>query len=441
MYPVDHDELVDRFGDEVACAKYLVQLRWPDGYVCEACGVVDDPWWGSSSRLICRHCRAQRSLRAGTIFEQTKTPFTTWFSAAWLVATANEGMSAKTLQRTLGVSYNTAWAMLHRFRVAMVRSERPRLTGTVEVDETFLGGVSTGGKAGRGSEKRVPVAVAVEMLEPKGFGRCRLALLPDAGKGSIEGFVFDAVQPGATLLTDAWPSYASLSDKGYDHRPTNLTADPRPAHKVHPGVHRVASLLKRWLMSTHQGAVRREHLQSYLEEYTFRFNRRKARSRGLVFHRLLEQGMLTPPVLRREVVGGWWTPRLSAPGESPDGAVRTLVVTDQTHTRRRLNQRLADDDRFAPLAAVPADPPTVIRHIDQLGIELAIVDGDSHERTAGLATQIREETGAKVAVYATQADRVDFVSSKADVRVAKASGKALLNLCYELFPSTDDQSR
>lgn len=129
-YPSTHAQLMRMFADEAAYESYLERLRWPEGFFCSKCGVFDEPW-RTGRGLMCRHCRAQQRVRSGTIFDQTKTPLTTWFVAAWLVTAPKSRMSAKTLERTLGVSYHTAWAMLQRFRVAMVRSERERLRGTV----------------------------------------------------------------------------------------------------------------------------------------------------------------------------------------------------------------------------------------------------------------------------------------------------------------------
>ncbi len=151
---------------------------------------------------------------AGTIFDKTRTPLTTWFEAAWHVTTAKNGLSAKTLERTLGTHYRAAWTMLQRFRVAMVRSERERLSGVVEVDETLIGGVEHGGKRGRGTTKAV-VVVAVEVLEPKGFGRLRMRHIPDASGANLVPFVCDVVATGAVIHTDAWGGYNDLPKHGY----------------------------------------------------------------------------------------------------------------------------------------------------------------------------------------------------------------------------------
>jgi transposase-like protein len=234
---------------------------------------------------------------------------TTWFEAAWHVTTAKNGLSAKTLERTLGIRYRVAWTMLQRFRIAMVRADRYGLSGTIEVDETLVGGVQHGGKRGRGTSKSV-VAIAVEVLEPKGFGRVRMRHVPDASAESLLPFIRAAANPGAAIHTDGWSGYNGISAAGYPHRKTVLSSSNDQAHVVMPAVHRVASLLKRWILGTHQGSITPEHLQAYLEEFTFRFNRRTSRSRGLVFRRLLEQAVVTAPATESSVTHGkHWKPQ------------------------------------------------------------------------------------------------------------------------------------
>jgi transposase-like protein len=236
--------------------------------------------------------------------DKTRTPLTTWFEAAWHVTTAKNGMSAKTLERTLGTSYRVAWTMLQRYRVAMVRADRERLSGEVEVDETLIGGVEKGGKRGRGTGKCV-VLIAEEIKQPKGFGRVRMRHVPDASGGNLIPFVCDAVARGSAVCTDGWVGYTGLSAQGYAHRKTVLSTSGDPAHVSMPGVHRISALLKRWFLGTHQGSFAPSHLQSYLEEYTFRFNRRTSRSRGLVFRRLIEQAVRTGPITEADVTHGY----------------------------------------------------------------------------------------------------------------------------------------
>jgi len=303
-YPSTYREFVRMFPDDQECAAYLEKLRWPRGFICPACQTASIPWRQSRNRLVCASCRHQTSVSTGTILDKTRTPLTTWFEAAWHVTTAKNGLSAKTLERTLGVSYRVAWTMLQRYRVAMVDTERKPLSGNVEVDETLLGGVQQGGKRGRGTSKSI-VVIAVEIKQPKGFGRVRMRHVPDASGASLLPFVCDVVVPGAVVHTDGWDGYNGLSKHGYTQTKTILSSSDSPAHVAMPGVHRVASLLKRWILGTHQGSFVPVHLQSYLEEFTFRFNRRTSRSRGLVFRRLLEQAVVIGPVTEKNVTHGY----------------------------------------------------------------------------------------------------------------------------------------
>jgi transposase-like protein len=303
-YPCSHQELLKKFPTDDACAGFLEQLRWPNGFACPACSASGAPWRKTLGRLVCSTCRHHTTVTTGTIFERTRTPLMTWFTAAWLVTTAKNGLSAKTIERTLGVRYRVAWAMLQRFRVAMVRAEREKLSRDVEVDETLIGGVEKGGKRGRGTSKSV-VVIAVEVLQPKGFGRLRMRHVPDASGASLVPFVCDVVEASAAVHTDGWRGYNDLSKHGYNRQVTVMSSSDDPAHVAMPGVHRIAALLKRWLLGTHQGAATPDHLQSYLEEFTFRFNRRASTSRGLVFRRLLEQAVITEPVTEADVTGGF----------------------------------------------------------------------------------------------------------------------------------------
>lgn len=303
-FPNTYREFVKYFPDDHVCALYLEQLRWPEGFCCPNCQVKGKPWRQTRGRLVCPACRHQTSVTAGTIMEKTRTPLTTWFEAAWHLTTAKNGFSAKTLERTLGTSYRTAWTMLQRYRISMVRSERGRLVGGVEIDETLVGGVEHGGKRGRGTSKAI-VVIAIEVKEPKGFGRVRMRHIPDASAESLQPFICDVVDRNATVMTDGWKGYNGLSELKYKHKRTVLSSTDDPAHVAMPGVHRVASLLKRWILGTHQGSFVPAHLQSYLEEYTFRFNRRTSSSRGLVFRRLMEQAMVTGPITETAVTFGY----------------------------------------------------------------------------------------------------------------------------------------
>ena len=194
--------------------------------------------------------------------------------------------------------------MLQRFRLAMVRTERDRLSGEIEVDETLIGGVERGGKGGRGTTKSL-VVIAVEIKQPKGFGRVRMRHVPDASGASLVPFVCDTVSPGATILTDGGGGYNDLPNHGNTRKKIIVSSSDDPAHVSMPGVHQIASLLKRWILGSHQGSIVPEHLQSYLEEFTFRFNRRTSNARGLVFRRLLEQAVVTGPITEANVTHGY----------------------------------------------------------------------------------------------------------------------------------------
>ena len=257
-YPRSTGEFLSWYGTDDDCLDYLEWLRWPGGFVCPDCGHAGG-WRLGDGRVKCGGCGSRTSVTAGTIFDKTRTPLTVWFHACWLFATAKDGISAQHLQRVLEIgSYQTAWAMLHRLRSALVRPGRDRLSGTVEVDETYIGGEEPGLRGGRQRGKKVLTGIAVEVREPKGIGRCRMAPLDDASGDTLGTFVTENVQPGATVITDGWAAYRAISGKGYQHRPINQKAaraagdDP---DSLLPGVHRVASLCKRWLLGTHQGSV------------------------------------------------------------------------------------------------------------------------------------------------------------------------------------------
>jgi len=286
-FPRRYAELRAWFPDDDACLDYLEWLRWPGGFVCPRCGHGGSRL--GDGRFWCEPCRRRVSVTTGTVFHGTRTPLTVWFAVAWYMTTSKNGVAALTLHRLLGFgSYQTAWAMLHRLRTAMVRPDRDRLAGVVEVDETFFGGVHPG-KRGRGATGKALVAVAVELREPKGFGRCRLRVIPNAKALSLDPFLRDSIEPGSTVVTDGLKSYPPAVGSDYVHRPAHVARSGAQAHVLLPGVHRIASLAKRWLLGTHQGAVEGDHLQAYLDEFAFRFNRRKSEFRGLLFRRLLEQ--------------------------------------------------------------------------------------------------------------------------------------------------------
>jgi len=293
-YPRTFQEFDARFASGAACRDYLRRLRWPQGFACPHCGVAGEPWATARGVLHCRACQGQTSVTAGTVFADTRKPLRTWFLAMWFVTSQKHGASALGLQRVLGLgSYQTAWAWLHKLRRAMVRPGRDRLAGTVEVDETYVGGPDADVQGREAGEKAI-VAVAAEH-RGRAIGRVRLQRVADVSSASLLPFVQAAVAPGTVVRTDGWRSYEALPTLGYTHRVTNLKRRGRAAHELMPRVHHVVSLLKRWLLGTHHGGVQSFQLDYYLDEFTFRFNRRRSRARGLLFHRLVQQAAATEP--------------------------------------------------------------------------------------------------------------------------------------------------
>jgi transposase-like protein len=302
-YPRNLAEFDRWFPSEEACRAYLAQLRWPDGFRCPRCG--ERKAWPVRGGIFwhCAACTHQTSVMAGTIFDRTRTPLVTWFRAMWWVTSQKTGVSALGLQRVLGLgSYKTAWTWLHKLRRAMVRPGRDRLTGRVEVDETFIGGIHPG-RPGRQTTTKALVGIAVEVNEER-IGRIRLRRLRDASGDSLLQFVQQAVEGGSVVHTDGWLGYEPLQRNAYRHEITFLEGQTKSPSRLLPHVHQVASLLKRWLLGTHQGAVTHEHLDYYLDEFTFRFNRRRSRSRGKLFFRLVEQAVAVDPAPCKSLIRG-----------------------------------------------------------------------------------------------------------------------------------------
>lgn len=285
-YPKTLLELEERFQSDEDCLAYLSKLRWPDGFICPRCG-CEDSWHTNRGTFMCRECQRQTSVTAGTVFHQSRKPIQLWFRAMWHVTTQKYGANALGLKRVLGLgSYNTAWQWLHKLRRAMVRPGRDNLQGVVEVDETYVGGKKPG-KRGRGAEGKELVVIAVEDKGSEGIGRIRLAHLPDASSSSLHSFVEEMIRPGAVIRTDDWSGYEGIEKKDYQ-RNIATSEEMKLAHLV-------ASLLKRWILGTYQGSVKPTHLTYYLDEFTFRFNRRTSNSRGKLFYRLVQHAMSVDP--------------------------------------------------------------------------------------------------------------------------------------------------
>jgi transposase-like protein len=298
-YPRDQMEFEKYFQDEEKCVDYLIEVKWPFGYICEKCG-FNEYWTLSRKRIKCKQCSSITTITANTFFEQSNKPLALWFRAIWWMIAQKNGVSASGLQSILGIgSYKTAWIWLHKLRTLMVFPNRDKLTGKVEVDETFVGGASEG-KRGRGSENKTLVIIAVELL-PIGTGRVRAKVIPNAEGKHLLKFIRENIEKGATITTDGWKGYSQLEAKGYKHT-INKQVIATTQDEMLPNVHRIAALLKRWLLGTHQNYTSQERLHSYLDEFTFRYNRRKSNSRGLLFHRIIEQAIDRKPILSSKIL-------------------------------------------------------------------------------------------------------------------------------------------
>lgn len=310
-YPRTLAQFYRRFPDDAACLRYLVETRWPEGFRCPACGSSDVGFLSTRRLWQCRACRHQTSVTAGTILHRTRLPLTTWFTAAYLVASLKPGISALQLSQQLGLHYETAWFLLHKLRRAMVNPERRKLPGEVEVDETWIGGKQAGLKGGRQrrDRKALLVALAVERGETA-LGRLRSAVVPDAGQATLRAFIGRSVEPGATIISDAWSGYGGLAAAEYIHLSVSQAALRRAGLEPDavPGVHRVISNLKTWLRGTHHG-VGADHLEHYLQEFVFRFNRRFYPMAG--FASLLGLGAVLPPTTTQEILAPLVAPEAS----------------------------------------------------------------------------------------------------------------------------------
>ena len=299
-YPEDFEQFITRFATEQDCYDYILSLRWPQGFACSRCH-SDRSWKTKRSLLVCSECGHQSSITAGTIFQGTRKPLRLWFHVMWWMMSQKTGASAKNLQHTMGFRrYETAWTWLHKLRRAMIRSGRDRLKETVEVDETFIGGVEKDAK-GRKTETKTLMVIAVEVEEKK-LGRIRFRIIPDASAESLIPFIKENITPDSVVITDGWLGYAPLKKENYEHIVQNISQSKDNASELLPHVHLVVSLIKRWLMGTHQGAVSQKQLADYLDEYAFRFNLRLSTHRGTLFYRLMQQAVSTEPTSRQEIV-------------------------------------------------------------------------------------------------------------------------------------------
>jgi hypothetical protein len=294
-FPKSLPQFQKLFPDDAACARWLEGAKWPKGFVCPYCYKKGEPVrLETRPVLACRKCRKQTSLTVGTVMERTHSALTTWFWGAYLVSTSTPGISAVQFQRQLGLSrYETAFQILHKLRAGMVRPDRDMIGGNlarkdhVEIDECYIGGETRGkGKGVHADEKTLVIgAVEVRQRPPKKgdkperrggryAGRLRLEVVPDRSSKSLQGFIEAAVAPGAIIVSDAWVGYGDLDKLGYAHLPVTEGGDPKVAEEYLPIIHLAFSNLKAWLKGTHHGRVEPKHLQAYLNEFVFRFNRR-----------------------------------------------------------------------------------------------------------------------------------------------------------------------
>ena len=309
-YPKDFQNFLEFFKDETACRQYLFEMRWPNGFICPKCTMSTEYWITARNTIHCTHCGHQTSFIVGTIFQDTKKPLLLWFHIIWWVVAQKTGVSASNMKDFMGFgSYETVWTWLHKLRRAMVKPGRDMLSGVVEVDETYIGGNEIGsGKQGRCAETKTLVIVATECIG-KQIGRVRFRCIESAEAENLLPFIQDSVTQGSTIITDGWSGYKPLPLKkegqegGYIHEVKTITGSGKQAHELLPHVHLVDSLIKRWLMGTHQGRVSPKHLPYYLDEFAFRFNRKLSTFRGKLFYRLIQQAVETDPVLYDDIVG------------------------------------------------------------------------------------------------------------------------------------------
>jgi len=283
-YPRDQLEFEDQFRTETECIEYFKKIRWPKGFVCRKCG-ESEFWLQSRNRYTCRICQFQSTLFSGTVFEGSRLKLRLWYRAIWWMISQKHGTSAAGLQKGLGIkSYKTAWLLLHKIRSAMVDPRRSKLSGKIEVDESWVGGKKHGPEY-KGGKGNPIVVVAIEFNE-KSLGRLRMEHIELNTTFLLTRFIENNIEQDSQLFTDEWSGYKSIKTRGYGH---TTTATSRVAdNNVLPRVHLVIALLKTWLQGTHHGRIERQHLQAYLDEFVFRFNRRNSASRGLLFKRLLE---------------------------------------------------------------------------------------------------------------------------------------------------------
>jgi len=297
-FPKNEVEFDRRFFSEQSCFDYLFQLRWPEGFCCPRCGHTEH-WITSRGLYLCRQCKHQQSVTAGTIFHGTRKPLRLWFKALWWFSTSKTSVNASSLKDRLGLgSYQTAWCWLQKLRTCTVFSDRNKLSGNIEADEFYLGGKRSGLR-GRGAEHKCKVAIAVERQGRK-LGRLRLQVIECCSAEELISFAKENIDLGSQITTDGWSGYRVLQSKGFVHK-TIISSNTENKESVLPGVHLVISLFKRVILGTFQGRFDPQYLQRYLDEYVFRFNRRTCQSIGKRFWRIMQQTATSAPITWREL--------------------------------------------------------------------------------------------------------------------------------------------
>lgn len=302
-YPRTFPEFEALFPTEAHCWDYVFQLRWPEGFVCPQCRVREDPWITARGYMHCKRCQGETSVTAQTLFERTRRPLRDWFLAIWFVTNQKQGSSALGLQEALGLgSYQTAWTWLHKLRRAMAPPGRQGLTEAVEVDLLHVGGAEAGPP--HPENNRPANILAGAEIRGRGLGRIRLLPLADIESETLNAAVRKMVAAGSLIHTDKRSPIKDLQALGYRHKVVDIHPQGAPAPELMPRAARIALLLRRWLLGTHHGGVQKKHLDYYLDEFTFRFNRRASQSRGLLFYRLMQQAVILDPMPLKKIVGG-----------------------------------------------------------------------------------------------------------------------------------------
>jgi len=300
-YPQTYEDFLEWFKTEEDCINYISKIRWQNGFMCPKC-FSTKAWRTSKGLMHCYNCGHQTSVIAGTLFQGTRKPLRLWFSVIWWVVSQKNGSSALNLKNAMSFkSYETAWTWLQKLRRIMIRPGRELLCGNVEVDETYLGGEEAG-VIGREIGNKILIVVAVEENKGK-IGRVRFRCIKNASSKELIPFITDNIDKNSHIITDAWSGYSPLRDKEYVHEVKNIFKSDKNADELLPKVHLIISLLKRWLLGTHQGAVSEKHIQYYLDEYSFRFNRRLSKHRGKLFYRIIQQAVTQEAITMDEITG------------------------------------------------------------------------------------------------------------------------------------------